>query len=352
MTVALGTLAKLALVKGATWGTAVALSTGHRVPFVSSSLDYQRDQIPNDDISGRPMRQSSVLGNAFVDGSVVISGDYNQAPHLLLAAVMMGTAGVPTTVETGVYKHALLLAADVQGLFLSAGLDYGGVDVYGFDSIKPVRRLIQIASGGRLDETYEFQGRGVDKTLTSPGWTYADDPTDGGTLRVLHRQMVVRVNASAGGALATPADVVYPTQLEIDINRGHTTEYAQAGEPDEPTPADFGSVTVRLTFYGMSAALLTLFRDSKDDGTPLKLDAVIDHGTLIGATENSTRAFYLPKLIVTECPNTVPGPGRVPMSVVMTAHQAASDPTGFPTGYGAVELVDEWQNEQSADPLA
>lgn len=351
MTVALGTVAKLALVKGATWGTAVALGTGHRAPFVSCGLDYQRDQVPNDDISGRHVRQSSQVGNAFVDGPLVISGDYTQRQHLLLAAVMMGTAGVPTTVEAGVYKHALMLTPDVQGLFLSAGLDYGGVDVYGFNSIKPTRRLIQIASGGRLDETYEFVGRGVDKTLASSGWTYNDDPTDGGTRRILHRQMVVRANASAGGALGS-GDIVYPTQVEIDINRGHVQEYAQAGEPEEPVPNDWGSVTVRLTFYGMSAALLALFRDNRDTGTPLKLDAVCDHGTLLGATQNRTRAFYFPKLMVTECPNSVPGPGRLPMTVAMTAHVAASDPTGFPTGYGAVEMVDEWQNEQSANPLA
>lgn len=350
MTVALGTKAKLALVKGVTWGTAVALSTGHRLPFVSCGLDYQVDQIPNDDISGRAMRQASINGNAFVDGPLVISGDYTQKQHLLLAAIFMGTAGVPSLIETGVYEHTLPLTPDVQGLFLSAGLDYGGVDVYGFNSIKPVRQLIQISSGGRMDTTYEFLGRGVDKTLTSSGWTYTDDPTNGGTRRILHRQMTVRANVASAGALGG-SDQVYPTLLEIDINRNHSQEYAQASESEEPTPDDWGTATVRMTFYGMSAALLTLFRDNRDSGTPLKMDVVIDHGSLLGATQNRLRTFYMPKLKVTECPNQVPGPGRIPMTVAFQAAEAASSPTGFPAST-TQEVVDVWQNEQSADPLA
>ena len=351
MPVALGFDSKLAIVKGSTWGTAVALSTGHRMPFRSTGLDYQRTPVPNEDINSRGVQGPPDLGNSFVNGPIEISGDYRQVGHQLLAAMIIGAAGSPgAAVETGVYLHRMRFQPNTNGLFVSAGVDFGGVDVWGFNSVKPSRRVLIAQSGGRLDERYEFDGRGVDKTISSSGWTYATDPTDGGTLRVLHRHATLRINAQSGGALGSSDETPF-TRVEVDISRNHQMEYAQQGQPEEPSPAGWGSVTLRVTFFGATAALMTLLRDAKDARTELKADLKFNHGVLLGATLNHERCFYFPKLVVTDAPMNIPGPGPIPFSVTMSAHAAASTPTGFTSG-DTQEVIETWQNARSTDILA
>lgn len=347
---ALGSTGKLAIAKASTWLTAVSLGTNHRTPFKSTTLDYQREQIENDDISGRGVRQSSVAGNSFNDGNVVISGDFRQMQHLVLAALFMGAASRTEEDVGTTYLHTLKYQPHTDGLFLSAGVDYGGADVYGFASLKPTRRLIQIAAGGYMEETYDFLGGGIDKTIASSGWTYRTDPTDGGKLPILASQMTCRFNVQTAGALGS-GDNVYPTRVEIDMNRALDQEYAQQGAPEEPQSSTWQTIGLRLTFLGMDASLLALFRDNRDDDVALKGSIEIAHPTVLGGGLTRERNFWLPKLKVTDCPNSIPGPGRIPMTVAMTAHVASAAPTGFPTGY-LEEIVEEWQNEHDVDPLA
>lgn len=344
-----GSQSKLALVKGSTWGTAVALGSGHRYPFVSTGLKRVIEQIADDSLLGQAERAVSWNGNEVIGPAPIVSiGDYRQ--HLLQAAAFMGAAGVPTTVETGVYKHVLPWTASVDGLFLSAGLDIAGKDVHGFNSIKAMRRLIQVAAGGRMEESYEYVGRGIDKTLSSGSWTYTTDPNGTGARLILHRHGVWRINTAAGGALGG-SDKVYPTRMEIDLNRAHGYEFAQAALMEEPIPGDWASLGVRLDFFAVDAALLALFLDNRDADTPMKMDAVFTYPTLLGATQYPHRAFYFPLLKIVDVDAPVTGPGRVSFSVSMTAHKNSAVPTGFPTGYDEA-VTEEWQNGLSADPLA
>lgn len=350
MTTALGSTAKLAVAKGTTWLTLPTLTANHRIPFKSSTLGPQRDVIENDDISGSGVRQSSLMGNRYNDGALTFAGDFRQMQHLVLAALFMGAASRTEIVAGTVWQHVLKWQPNIDGLFAGVGIDLGGADVYGLASMKTTRRLISIAAGGYLEEAHTMLGGGIDKTISSAAWTYRDDPTDGGTLRVLHSLMTARFNVQSGGALGG-GDVVYPSRIEIDMNRNLDTEYAQQGQPEEPQSSTWQDVRIRLTFFGMSAALLALFRDNLDDDVALKGDVSIVHPTVLGGGEARERAFYFPKLKVVECPISVPGPGRIPLTVTLTAHDAAAVPTGFPTGY-VEPVIEEWQNEHDVDPLA
>lgn len=346
-----GVTAKLALAKGSTWGTLPTLSTGARAPFRSSTLQRAIAQIPDDELKGKATRGPSANGAETVTGTLSWLGDYRQKAHLVAAAVFMGAAGTPTTVETGVYKHVLPFQANTDGLFLGAGVDLAGKDVHAFKSVKPVRRTIQITGGGRWEESYELLGAGIDKTVASSGWTYTYDPNGNGARRVLASQTVVRLNTHAGDALDS-GDVVKPREITITMARAMEQDFP-VGQAygDEPILGDFAEVTVSLVFFGMTAELLALFLDNRDAGTPLKMDIVATHGTLLGSTEYRKRALYFPKLVVVDCPTEIPGPGPVPMRVTLSAHFSDAVPTGFPTGYDE-EVVEEWQNEISGDPLA
>lgn len=343
-----GILSKYAIAKGSTWGTAVTLGSNHRGPVKTASLKYLRDQIPDDSIVGTAERAVSVQGNARVEGACVFQGDYRQ--HLLEAALLMGTAGAPTLVETGVYKHVFPWTVDVTGLFATVGLDWGGKKVHVFASAKPVRRLWASRAGQAVEETFDFLGRGMDDSTSSSGWTFRYDPSADGARAILHRQLVARCNAASGGALGS-SDKVYPTSLEIEFRRGHVQDYAQAGDPEEPIPGDFAEIAVSMNFFGAEAGLFTLFREAYENDTLLKLDAVYTHGVLLGSTQYRHRAFYFPALRVVDCPTDLPGAGPVPFSVRLTAHKASAVPTGFPTGYDEA-CTEEAQFELATDVLA
>lgn len=346
-----GVVSKLAIAKGSTWGTLPTLSTGARAPFVSSTLQKAIAQIPDEELKGKATQGPSVNGSESVPGQLSWLGDYRQKAHLVMAALFMGAAGVPTTVETGVYLHVFPFQPTTDGLFAGVGVDLAGKDVYGFKSVKPVRRTIRIAGGGRWEESFEVLGAGLDKTIASSGWTYTYDPNGNGARRVLASQTVCRVNTHAGDALDS-GDVVKPREIVVTMARAMEQDFP-VGQAygEEPILGGWASVTVALTFFGITAELLALFRDNMDAGTALKMDLVATHGTLLGATEYRKRALYFPKLIVTECPTEIPGPGPVPVRVTMTAHFSDAVPTGFPSGYDE-EVVEQVQNEISGNLLA
>lgn len=344
-----GTLSKVAAVKGATWGTLVNLTSNHRLPVKSTTLDQSVEQVQNDVVTGYAERQSSHLGNKSIGGNLVLVGDYRQGG--LLAALMLGVDTSPAEVETDVYLHSLLWQPSLAGLFASIGVDRGGAVVREFHSVKPTRRMLVSQAGGYLEDTYEFIGRGLTKGGSSSDWTYVYSPVDGGSKLILHRHGTFRFNAQSGGALGS-GDKVYPTRFELELSRGLTQDFAQAGESEEPIAGDFAEITLRMTFFALDSTLATLFRDAYDAGTLLKGDAVfLDTSGLVGATEFRKRGFYFPKLVVTACPEEIPGPGKVPFTVQMSAHAVAAAPTGF-TAAHVTAVVETWQNEIAASFLA
>ena len=345
-----GTLSKLAAMKGATWGTLASLGSNHRMPFKSATIDQAVDTVPNDTIAGYAERQSPFLGNKRIEGSVVVMGDYRQ--HSLLDAAFVGEDGSPSTVDTSAYLHTMLWTPHQSGLFLSMGIDRGGAVVREFHSVKVGRRLIASRAGGTMEKTFDLLGRGLTKGGSSSSWSYRYSPVDGAAKPILHSHGVWRFNAQSGGALGS-SDKVYPVTFEFEAARALTMENVDAGEGEEPVPGDFAEVTLRMTFYGLTAALATLFRDSYESKTPLKGDVVYtDTSGLLGAV-SAVRylSFYFPKLVVTECPEEIPGAGVVPFRVTMSAHAVSTAPTGFDAAYLSA-FAELHQMDLATDSLA
>lgn len=347
-----GVNGKLALVKGATWGTLATLTTNHRTPFTGSTLGLAIARIQDETLLGKSTRAPSEGGAQTIPGQLTWLADYRQTQQLLMAAVLAGAAGAPSLVETGVYLHVLPWQPTIDGLFLSAGVDLAGKDVHGYPSIKPVQRVITISGVGRWEESFQVLGGGLlDKTIASTGWTFRYDPNGNGARRILGSQTVLRVNTHAGGALGS-GDVVKPAKITLTFARALAQDFP-VGQVygEEPILGDWASLTVGLDFFGMTAELLALFLDNRDADTPLKLDLVATHGTLLGATKYRQRSFYMPKLKVVECPTELTGPGPVPMRVTLEAHASDVVPTGFPSGYDE-EVTETAQLEYASDLLA
>jgi hypothetical protein len=328
-----GSLSKLAIVKGATWGTAATLSTGNRAPFVSKSLKARREAIPDESILGHPLRAISRNGSRVVEGDIVVQADYRQVGGLLQDALFLGSAGAPAAVETGVKLHTLKLADTVTGLFATCGIDLGGVKVEGFNSIKCVRRSLSLRAGDAMKVTYGYVGRGFDDTISSSAWTFATDPQGDGQQQVLMSHAVLRINAQSGGALGS-GDVCYPVEIGIEMSRPLGVEYGQSPDPEEPLPSGWGEVAISLTFYRCTSALYDLLRAAHLQETNLKMDLVFSWPVLLGATKYPQWALYFPMLRCIEVPLDIPNPGKVPFSARFTAHDAGSTaPTGFTSGF-------------------
>jgi len=354
MTTAVGTEAKVAIKKSAAaWAAAGTLGADNRLAFVSSGVTPTNEYLDDDDLNDSGGRGISNLVSTSVGGPLVINGDYRQPPDMLLAAMLMGAAGVPTESPPDVFLHVMKIQNNINGLYLHYGIDWAAIAgaTWQYHSVKPGSRLIALPSSGKMVETYSLLGAGVTKGEDSSAWDYEVDPTDGGTIRVLHRHHVLRSNDQAGGALGS-SDEQAATSIEIEITRNLGSDFTSGGELDEPVKEDFWRVELRVSFFGASAERLDLYRAAYDNATTLKADLVLDSGRLIPTTAvNYSRSFYFPKLRVIDAPLVVDGPGPLSFSVTMTAHQAASDPAGFPTGY-VEAIIEEWVNDFATDPLA
>lgn len=336
-----GTLSKLAVVQGTTWGTAVTLTTGHRRPFKSCTIQQRQETVPDDTITGKSTRAlPGAGGNKVIEGGIVAQADYRQ--NGILIACLLGAAASPSTSDTSAKTHVLPFTDDQVGKFLTVGHDAGGKRVEAFASWKPNRWLFSARAGQAAEDSFDGLGRGMDDAGASSGWTFENDPSGGGGRPVYLSQGVFRVNAQSGGALGS-SDKVYPTSFQLEVRRNLTQDYAQAAESEEPLPSSFADIEVSLDFFALDATLVALFREAYLNQTALKMDAVFTSNVLAGAaTVYMARKLYLPSLRVVECPLETPGPGPVPARVRMTAHHASAVPTGFTSGYDealTVELV-------------
>lgn len=342
-----GTLSKLAVVQGATWGTAVTLTTNHRKPFKSCSLQHHTDTAPDDTITGKATRAlPGDAGNKRVDGGIVCQADYRQ--NGILVAAALGALASPSTSDTSAKTHLLPFTDDGVGKFLTIGHDAGGKRVEVFKSCKPNRWLFEARSGQPAEDSFDFLGRGCDDGTSSSGWTFANDPSGGGARAIALAHSVIRCNAQAGGALSS-SDNVYPTRFAMEVRRNLTQDYAQSAESEEPLPSSFAEVDVMMDFFALDAALVALFREAYQDRTALKLSALFTSPVLAGAASvYFGRNLYFPSLRVIECAIGTPGPGPVPCSVRMTAHHASAVPTGFTSGYDEVVTVELVNTDSSA----
>ncbi len=354
MAVALGTNSKVAIRKGSTWGTAVTLTSGHRVPFRSSTFDGQPGVLPDETIVATAERNPSDIVEVRAAGELAAYTDYRQ--RLLLWAMLMGTAGTPTTVEASVaFKHVLPWTPDVQGKFFTFGrhADVGSAKALKVASAKVNTLRLAGAVGGRLEETWGLFGAVVTRADDPSGWAYTTDPVGGGARHVLHRTGTLRINASAGGALGSSDAMSLCRGFELNINRNLELDFGANLSSIEPAPSGFAELTLALDFYGATEALYDLLRAAKDARTLLKADYLFDSGVKVtgSSTNNYLFNLYAPAMVIADAPLPINGPGRTPFRVEFTLHKASAVPTGFPTGYDEALTV-EVQNELSADILA
>jgi hypothetical protein len=320
-----------------------------RLAFQSCSVDDAPTYIDSDDLNDSGLRESPEVGNVLVGGDTVHGGDYRQEPLMLLAAMMQWLAEAPVA-SGSLFSHRLPWQVNTDGKFLSFGKDLGlsptnRARLYG--SVKVGTRVITVESAGKLTEQFSYLGGYVDTTWDPVSLTYKVSPRNSGTKRMLQRQGSLMVNAQSAPALTSSEDVGVVSGT-ITCERSHGEAFGTGGFIEEPVAEDFASIVLSMSFFTITDKLHDLFREARDNKTPLKASYLFKHDEDMGGSEHRTRTFDFPKLICTECPEEIPGPGTIPYDVTLTAHPGNTIPDGMD---GAEPMIETIVNEVSTQVM-
>lgn len=342
--------------KGSTWGTTVVPASGDGLEVVSLDMgDAGTEGIEDNQITGIVTQRLSAAGAKSVMPKFTTGLRYEGNEFDI--ALMLGTAGVPTTTDTSAYQHALKLKDDPDGIFASLAYEY----------IKDTK-VAQVASYKPSKITLKGEAKGKFMLeVDSIGYEWIDDSTTNTTTTIdsvtlpsnrefaLFSQAAFRINANSGGGLSASEDV-YITAFELTVERPYDARVSTrfGDKTDEPIPSGFakvsGSVTVPALDSGTGGA--TGFYAWQKALTALKAKLIITSPNLAGAaTQYYQHVLWLPSLQLGKGRPGIPGPQGETVTFPFTANHVTSVPTGFTSGYtGAV--VWEVFSQKSGDPLA
>src|SRR5678810_319086 len=204
--------------KATTWGTAVACGALHGLEVLDVSLAGNREIIQDASITGMVTQREGDKGNVVVTGSLKAPLRYENF-HRVLAA-LMGTAGVPATIDTSGKNHVLKIAPTTDGIFHTLAYEIlKDTTIFEFSTVKVNRVTIRIQIPGRVEVEAQFVGHDFTDASAINTTTTIDTITQSANLEIAQaRQCVVRMNAQSGGALGS-GDVKYVTGIEINLER-------------------------------------------------------------------------------------------------------------------------------------
>lgn len=340
-------------------GAALACGATDGVEVLSVPLQANRQLIPDMQITGRVTQRQSDVGNKVIQGDVLSSALRYEGLERLIAGVM-GTAGVPSTVDTTGKKHVFKIADSLSPFWTVAYEIIKDTLIYEFNTVILTGLSLKWSQGGRVEIT--FRGIGHDfsdgsainttttiDTITLPAnREYAD-----------FRSIVVRLNDQSGAGLGA-SDVRHISGGEINIDRNlqldFTTEFGD--KTSLPQPASGGDpflkVTGNLTFSRLDNASpggSSGLPAKQLAGTTQKVDINITADSLAGAaTQKFAHVLYLPCLQFGDGKPSLQA-GALGWTVPFTGYHVTTIPTGFPAGY--LDAV-TWENysQIATDALA
>lgn len=343
--------------RATTWGTAVAGGAGHGIRVLNYDPGADLEAVDDRSISGRVTMPKQYQGNRAVGPSMSTYLRYEG--NTIDLALLLGTAGVPTTVDTTAKKHVLKIADQIDGIFATHAYEFlKDTKVGEVPSVKSQRVTIRGDSDSKI-LTIECayigddwkDNSGVNTTTTIDTVTV---PTNNEC--ALFKQLVMRLNAQGGAGLGS-SDARHISKFELVIERNFrrvvSTEFGD--KTSQPIESDFMKVSgsfnfpeVKDTSPGGGQALM----NEQMTLTRYKADITITSPNLAGA---ATQAFqyviYLPDLQLRMGKGAIPGPEGPEQMVNFEAHSVLAIPTGFPAGYIDAVTIENY-NQDANDPLA
>lgn len=340
---------------GTTWDTAVACGAGDGIEVLSIQADGNAAQIEDMQITGRITQREGNAGNRSAGCTLRTALRYEGNETDI--ALVMGTAGSPSTVETTGKKHTLKIADDMDGIMATVAFELVKDEVVvEIPSVKWNRLSLR----GRQNERIELELQGIGQDWTTGSTTNDTTSIDTITLPANREyatltQASLLMNTQAGATLASPTDVVYINGFEITLERAMEARYStQFGNaPDEPIETGFMKVSGSFDFATVltGSGGNTGFMQQQMDQTVMKAKLAISSATLAGSTSQVfEHVLWLPSIQFGPSKPGITGPEGLRWSQPFTCNHVVSAPNGFGTYLDA--LTWEIFSQKSSDPLA
>jgi hypothetical protein len=341
--------------KGTTWNTAVVPAAADGIEVISIVPSGGTALIEDQQITGRVTQREAQAGVKSVTVTLRTALRYEGNGHDV--AMVMGTAGTPSTVDTTGKMHLFKIKDDLDGIF----------NTLAYESIKDtkVEELTSVKwTGckitGKAGERVELELTGIASNWTDASAANTTTTIDSITITAtreyaLFHQALLWMNAQGGGALAT-GDRVDISGFEINIERGMDARHSTGGGQitDEPIPNGFTKVSGSFDFpalqdgTGGNAAFLA----EQMAATAKKATLTLTSPTLAGSsTAYYAWKFWFPYLQFGEAKVGIPGPGGPTWSIPFQAWHVTTIPTGFTAGYLDAVTIEN-TNKLGTDVLA
>ncbi len=340
-----GVNVKAAVIKAATWGTAVACGANNGILIKPHTLKKTRQALIDDSL-GLYFPADSVNAQVKCEGDIPAYLRYDGL-DLLIALAMGTTGGAP--VQQGVttaYAQAFSLANTLDGL-IATFIVNNQINIDEYTTVKITGFQIKGQVGKPLEISFHVVA--IDRTASSTVntlATFANVTFFETSNRVLYSQGVFRLNTASGAALGS-GDIVYPDNFTLEFKRKMAGKYGTGTTMDlidEPTNDGLPDVTLKLEFPRYQAN--TYFADWDADSR-LKMDMTFT-GANIASTYNRSAQIMFPNLKIANV--------ELPISAGILKHplefqclSAASAPTGMTvTQPFGIDVV----NREATDVLA
>lgn len=261
-----------------------------------------------------------------------------------IIAQVFGTAGSPSTPEGNARLHTLELANTIAGLFGTYATEKHD-KFHVVPSAKPYK-LTFTMDGGKLKLTVDLKGNKVidDSAIVT---TLAAVTVPDKHNRALSKQMVFRINAQAGGALAG-GDEVKVKNFTLEIERVPEGGAHEGGSQTIIEAIEEGKIAIKLTLElnRMDDVNDAYFGDWTSENEK-KADLVFT-GLLITGTTYYEFKFEFPRLKLEDV--DYPDDNIIPATITLRGLEADSAPTGMSGITKPVQL--KVTNKRTSDMLA
>jgi len=289
--------------KSSIWGTAVALGATDEILLVSpgaSGLDVPAIPIdPALESDTAFVKKSELLQIPPIDAVLPARMRYEMGSLGRAIAMLFGTAGAPSLLDTTAYKHTFQWKDEISGLF-GVYAEERPSKIYEAPSAKPFRLELNFANG-ILMANLSLRCNNVINTSAVNTATQMDAltvPSNFYTagVQAMFSHAVVKMNAESAGDVTSETalvlsdfSIIYERPMEAGVHVAGSDTIIEPVEEGQSGPG----ITVTLSFPRMSTVNNAFFANFLA-GTEQKL-LIKFTGALIEATYYYDLACYFPK---------------------------------------------------------
>lgn len=362
-----GYLVTAGLKKATVWSTAVACGALDGFLFDSIDANAKRDYIRDTSMGhGQRTQLPGYAGNFALGAGLQMPLRYGGMNIKRFIAAIMGTAGVPATVDTTAKQHTLKMARDLTGLFWTLAYEIDkDTEIFEYTTLKITGITLSGEQGKALSLAVKYVAHSLNQNTSSgTNTTTTIDtitlPTDG-VEEVLFSQAQLLMNAQAGAGFSVPVlgtlndgHVIEAFSLDIDGKfraEKYNTEYGD--KTAEPQQEDHTEIKLNLKFseYGTgNRGKQTLVDQLAKSQKKAKLS--FTSANLAGSvTQKYAHVLWMPRLVFEDGAPGVADKGEPKWDATAVLHHVDTIPTGFTAGYTDA-LTWEVFDKDAVNPLA